>query len=230
LHYLIGYVNFNKLKLMLDPNTNRMENKVIKVTTTENTVQENEAARKAALAAKQEAAEAKRLKMEEDRKERLLLKEKQKAEKLAAREATKMPMQNGVRRPKPGGKCSQAWAIFDAVSAQKGSPAAISECRAMADEQGLNKANVNAEYASWRKYYGVDGHVLPANHEDKAAAKEVAKQAKLVEREQKKAAREAEKAEAAAAKKASKEAADAEEARKAAEDAVAVTLAEDNPA
>jgi colicin import membrane protein len=209
---------------MLNLNAKPAEDRVTEETKTEDTVQVSEEERKVALAAKQAAAEERRLKMEADRKERLLAKEKAKAERKAQREASKMPMQNGVRRPKPNGKCGQAWAVFDAVSAQKGSPAAISECRELADAQGLNKANVNAEYAAWRKFYGVGGHVLPADYESKEAVKEAAKQARLKEREEKKAAREAERQEVAAAKKAAAEEAAAEETRKAAEAAAAALV------
>ena len=43
----------------------------------------------------------------------------------AAREAARMPEQNGIRRPKPDGLCGKAWKIFDDVSAKNGSPASI---------------------------------------------------------------------------------------------------------
>lgn len=116
----------------------------------------------------------------------------------AAKEANRMPMQNGVRRPKPDTLCGKAWAIFDQVSQQKGSPAAIGECLPLAQEQGLNPTNVRVEYARWRKYFGVTGRIEnPAAAEKKAAAqaaKAEAKAKKDAERQASKAKKEAEKA------------------------------------
>lgn len=77
----------------------------------------------------------------------------------AAKEANRMPMQNGIRRPKPETLCGQSWAIFDEVSAAKGSPAAIGECLPIAIERGLNPTNVRVEYARWRKFYNVTGRI-----------------------------------------------------------------------
>ena len=109
-----------------------------------------------------------------------------------------MPMQNGIRRPKPETLCGQAWAIFDEVSQQKGSPAAIGECLPIAIERGLNPTNVRVEYARWRKYFGVTGRIEnPLLSEKKAAAeaaKAEAKAKKDAERQASKAKKEAEKA------------------------------------
>ena len=98
----------------------------------------------------------------------------------AAKEANRMPMQNGIRRPKPETLCGQAWAIFDEVSAAKGSPAAIGECLPIAIERGLNPTNVRVEYARWRKFYNVTGRIEnPAAAEKKAAAKAAEQDGKL---------------------------------------------------
>ena len=89
----------------------------------------------------------------------------------AAKEANRMPISNGIRRPKPETLCGQAWAIFDEVSAAKGSPSAIGECLPIAQERGLNPTNVRVEYARWRKFFGVTGRIEnPAAAEKKAAA------------------------------------------------------------
>ncbi len=82
-----------------------------------------------------------------------------KADAEKAKEASKMPDQNGVRRPKPDTLCGKAWAIFDQVSAKNQSTASIGESMDIARAQGLNEANVRAEYARWRKFYGVTGRV-----------------------------------------------------------------------
>ena len=87
-----------------------------------------------------------------------------------------MPEQNGIRRPKPDGLCGKAWAIFDEISAKNGSPASIGESMEVAKAQGLNEANVRAEYARWRKFFGVTGRVedprKPAKPETPPAAPE----------------------------------------------------------
>lgn len=88
-------------------------------------------------------------------------KEQAKTDAAAAKEAQRMPEQNGVRRPKPETLCGQAWAIFDAVSAQTGAPATIAASLVVAREQGLNEGNVKTEYARWRKFNGVSGRIAP---------------------------------------------------------------------
>lgn len=127
-----------------------------------------------------------------------------------------MPISNGIRRPKPETLCGQAWAIFDEVSAAKGSPAAIGECLPIAQERGLNPTNVRVEYARWRKFFGVTGRIEnPAAAEKKAAAeaakaeakakKEAERQAAKAQKEAEKAAKEQAEAEAKAAAKAEAE-------------------------
>lgn len=86
----------------------------------------------------------------------------------AAKDATKVERvrQNGVLHPKPDSKCGLAWSIFDEISAEKGSPALISEAIQRAEE--INAAsmgssgeeihaisNVRAEYAQWRKFHDI---------------------------------------------------------------------------
>jgi membrane protein involved in colicin uptake len=105
-------------------------------------------------AKKAEKAEAKRVKDE--------ARAKAKADKAAAKAAKsgpKMPEQNGVRRPKDGTKCGNAWKIFDDVSASTGTPASIGASMTIAKAQGLNEANVRAEYARWRKFHGISGRI-----------------------------------------------------------------------
>ena len=77
----------------------------------------------------------------------------------AAKAATKMPEQNGVRRPKPDTLCGKAWAIFDNVSTKNGAPASIKESLDVARGEGLNEGNVKAEYARWRKFYAISGRI-----------------------------------------------------------------------
>jgi len=70
-----------------------------------------------------------------------------------------MPEQNGIRRPKPDTLCGKAWGIFDTVSAKNGAPASIGESMELAKADGLNEANVRAEYARWRKFHGITGRI-----------------------------------------------------------------------
>jgi len=86
-------------------------------------------------------------------------KEQAKLDAKAAREATRMPEQNGIRRPKPDTLCGKAWGIFDSVSQKNGAPASIGESMELAKADGLNEANVRAEYARWRKFHGITGRI-----------------------------------------------------------------------
>jgi colicin import membrane protein len=180
-----------------------------------------------AAAAKAKADAAAAAKAEKDR-----LAAEAKAAKAAA---AKMPEQNGVRRPTPEGKCGKAWAIFDALSAAKGGPVSIAEALVEAKRQTdsgefvHNESNVKAEYARWRKFFGVTGRIDDPN---KAAEKQrkldeakAAKDAKAKELADKKAAAAAEKQRKADEAKAKREA-DA----KAKADAAAAALAAKNAA
>jgi hypothetical protein len=66
-----------------------------------------------------------------------------------------VPVQNGVRRPKLDSLCGKAWAIFDSISTNNGSPASISEALKIARQRGLNEGNVRAEFYQWRKFHGI---------------------------------------------------------------------------
>ena len=68
-----------------------------------------------------------------------------------------MPEQYGVRRPKPDTLCGKAWKIFDDISTKNGVPATIGESLEVSNQQGLNVANVRAEFARWRKFHCISG-------------------------------------------------------------------------
>ena len=124
-------------------------------------------AEKAAEKAKKEAdAAEKKAKKEAEKAEKEAAKLKEKADKEAAKAAkeaekanSKMPEQNGVRRPKPDTLCGKAWGIFDGISAKNGAPASIKESLDAARAAGLNEGNVKAEYARWRKFYAISGRI-----------------------------------------------------------------------
>lgn len=140
---------------------------------------------KADAKAKKEAEKAEAARLREEKKAaEAAERQRKKDEAAAAREAARMPEQNGIRRPKPDGLCGKAWAIFDNISAKNGAPASIGESMEVARSQGLNEANVRAEYARWRKFNGVSGRVEDPR---KVAEKEAAERKKAEE----KAAREA---------------------------------------
>lgn len=110
------------------------------------------------------------------------------AEKAAKLEANKMPVSNGVTRPKPDSLCGKAWAVFDAVSQETGAPATIAASLEKSTLLGLNEGNVRAEYARWRKFFGISGRLLdPAKEAEKALAaqakadEKAAKEAKKLE-------------------------------------------------
>jgi len=111
---------------------------------------------------------------EKARKEAEKAEAKAKREAEAAREANRMPEQNGIRRPKPGTLCGKAWGIFDSVSQKNGAPASIGESMELAKADGLNEANVRAEYARWRKFHGITGRIESPKAETTSAGAEQA--------------------------------------------------------
>ena len=115
-----------------------------------------------AAAEKKAAADAKKAQEAEE-------KAKKKAEQEAAKAAAKLPEQNGVTRPKPGTITGSVWDAADAISKNKGSPAAVSEVAAALPK--VADATVKTQYARWRKFLGVSGRVQSAEDVAKAAAK-----------------------------------------------------------
>ena len=86
-----------------------------------------------------------------------------KAAATAAKESTKMPEQNGVRRPKPGGSCAKVWDLADQLSKSLGSPVPIASLSAAATAAAINESTIRTQYALWRKFYGITGRtVTPA--------------------------------------------------------------------
>lgn len=98
--------------------------------------------------------------------------ERQKAieEKKAQRLANQMPMQNGVRRPKPETLCGRVWAHADAESARLQQPVPIKELLEVCIKDGLNPGNVKCEYSAWRKFNNVTGRITSPKAESKEEA------------------------------------------------------------
>jgi hypothetical protein len=72
-----------------------------------------------------------------------------------------LPQQNGVSRPKPGGKTGTVWEVSDRISAEKQSPAprkdVMDACKAM----GINEATIATQYGRWRKFNGLKRELPP---------------------------------------------------------------------
>lgn len=136
-------------------------------------------------------------------------------------EKPKMPMQNGVTRPRPDTLCGKVWAKADEMSAAKGAPVAVADLLVVTDKEGLNQGNVRCEYAAWRKFHGVTGRIMSEKQMAEKAEKEAAKEAKKAEKEAAKKAREEERAAKKAEREAAKVEKEAEKKRKAEERAAA---------
>lgn len=74
-------------------------------------------------------------------------------------------VQNGIRRPREGGSCAKAWALFDAAAKRLKGGENVT-LAAVADDvakQGLSEGNVRAELYTWRKFNGVASPRARAN-------------------------------------------------------------------
>jgi hypothetical protein len=103
--------------------------------------------------------------------------DKVKADKAAAvakakadKEASRQPMQNGVRRPSPTGLCGKVWSLADALSAELKQPVPVADLLKAGEAQGLNTSNIRTEYARWKKFHGLAGRIVKPAAETTAAA------------------------------------------------------------
>jgi len=109
--------------------------------------------------AKVEAKAAEKKAKDDEKQAKVETAEAEKKAKAEAREAARMPEQNGIRRPKPGTKCGQVWELADTLSAKFGQPTPVKELLVEVKNAGMNEGNAKAEYARWRKFNGVVGRV-----------------------------------------------------------------------
>lgn len=65
-------------------------------------------------------------------------------------------VQNGVTRPRAGGKCAAVWEITEGL-AKNGTMPDIAQVKAKAEEAGLNPTNVSIEFYRCRAFHGVRG-------------------------------------------------------------------------
>lgn len=73
-------------------------------------------------------------------------------------------VQNGVTRPRSGGRCAAVWEITESLMSHNAATGdadipSIKEVKAAAAEQGLNPTNVSIEYYRCRQFHGVRGRV-----------------------------------------------------------------------
>lgn len=59
-------------------------------------------------------------------------------------------VRNGVRMPKPGGKCAAVWALCDALNTD--GEATLANVKVQAESEGMNPNNVVIEFYNWRKF------------------------------------------------------------------------------
>jgi membrane protein involved in colicin uptake len=121
--------------------------------------EEGKAEKEAEKVAKAAAKEAEKAAKEAEKEAKAKAREEAKAAKAAEREANRMPEQNGIRRPKPDTKCGKTWSIFDEISQRTGQPASINEALEISRSKGMNDGNTRAEYARWRKFFGLSGRI-----------------------------------------------------------------------
>lgn len=113
------------------------------------------AAKDAEKAEKKAAKEAEKAAKAAEREAKKAEREAAKAAKAAEREANKMPEQNGIRHPKPGGKCAAVWDIADGLRATNDEVPAMSDVIEVVKERGLSEGNARTEYARWRTFHGI---------------------------------------------------------------------------
>lgn len=121
-------------------------------------------AKKAEREAGKAAAEAEK---QAKREAAALAKEQGKADREAAKLASRMPEQNGVRMPKAETTTGQVWAKANELSANNGSPVSIGELKEHCSH--INDNTIKTQYAQWRKFHGVVGRIVV----EKVAATEV---------------------------------------------------------
>lgn len=73
-----------------------------------------------------------------------------KATKAAATDKVTAPTSNGIKRPRAGGLCAQAWDLFDSMGPTATTKDAVTKGEAL----GLNANNIRIEICRWRKFNG----------------------------------------------------------------------------
>lgn len=63
--------------------------------------------------------------------------------------------QNGIVRPRAGGKCARVWEIADTISKKTRKPAELAAILEVTDAEELNPGNTRVEYQRWRRFNGL---------------------------------------------------------------------------
>lgn len=74
-------------------------------------------------------------------------------EKRKKKQSTQV-VQNGVRRPKDGGKCAEVWAELDKIHATR--MPTMNDVKQLATDKGWNPNNASCEFYCWRKFNGIN--------------------------------------------------------------------------
>lgn len=61
--------------------------------------------------------------------------------------------QNGISRPRAGGKCAAVWDALDKVEGR----VTAEQVRALAAEHGFDKTTAQVQFYRWRKFNGIAG-------------------------------------------------------------------------
>ena len=136
-----------------------------KKATTAHSKEEKRLAREVEKAEKAATKEAEKAEKVASAEAKVQASEDDKVAKAAAREANRMPEQNGIRRPKPGTVCGRTWGAADTLSAEMKQPVPIANLLEATRLEGFNDGNTKAEYARWRKFNNVTGRVTAPKEE-----------------------------------------------------------------
>lgn len=74
--------------------------------------------------------------------------------KPAGKPKNDQPMQNGVKRPKDGGKCAAVWNELDKIAAQRNPT--MADVKKLAADNNWNATNASCEFYAWRKFNGIN--------------------------------------------------------------------------
>ena len=77
------------------------------------------------------------------------------AKKAVVTTATPLDEQNGIKRPREGGKCAAVWDAMQAIYEKTGSAPTNADARQWAESTGANVSNAIQEVARYRKFAGL---------------------------------------------------------------------------
>lgn len=64
--------------------------------------------------------------------------------------------QNGITRPRAGGKCDAVWCALDRLTGTD-APMTNKQARALSVELGINPSTMGVQFGKWRKFHGISG-------------------------------------------------------------------------